>query len=51
MPRQRNDICGVGPLVKNDKEFKAFDADWLIEDLNGKDSTNRYRPGKLLTVA
>ena len=38
MPGQRNDICGVEPLIK-DKEFdalladKAFDADWLVEEL------------------
>lgn len=39
MPSQRNDICGVVPLIKG-KEFgalladKAFNADWLIKDLD-----------------
>ncbi len=43
MPGQRNDICGVEPLIK-DKEFgalladKAFDADWLIRDLDARGS-------------
>ena len=39
LPGQRHDIVGVKPLIK-DKEFnalladKAFDADWLLEELN-----------------
>ena len=39
---QRHDIVGVEPLIK-DKEFnalladKAFDADWLLEELNERD--------------
>ncbi|QMT45935.1 IS5 family transposase [Neisseria dentiae] len=43
MPGQRNDICGVEPLIK-EKEFdalladKAFDADWLVEELTERGS-------------
>ena len=43
MPGQRNDICGVEQLIK-DKEFdalsadKAFDADWLVEELTERGS-------------
>ena len=43
MPGQRNDICGVEPLIK-DKEFdalladKAFDTDWLVEELTERGS-------------
>ncbi len=43
LPGQRNDICGVEPLIK-DKEFdalladKAFDADWLVEELTERGS-------------
>ena len=43
LPRQRHDICGVEPLIK-DREFgalladKAFDADWLVKDLTERGS-------------
>lgn len=39
LPGQRNDICGVEPLIAG-KEFdalladKAFDADWLVAELD-----------------
>lgn len=43
MPGQRNDICGVAPLIEG-KEFaalladKAFDADWLLLELEERGS-------------
>ena len=43
MPGQRNDICGVESLIRH-QEFgalladKAFDADWLIKDLERRGS-------------
>ena len=43
MPGQRNDICGVSPLIEG-KVFealladKAFDADWLLLELEERGS-------------
>jgi hypothetical protein len=47
LPGRRFDTVGIAPLI-NDVEFggliadKAFDSNWIIEDMNERKSKNRY---------
>ncbi len=55
LPGQTHDMKGVAPLIKNISfdallADKAFDADWLLQDLNARGATAVIPPKANRTV-